>query len=175
MFSSPKEILLITIGEIDTTLIEELSKSLSTILRLRCRLGHISTPPLRAYDPSRGQYLADAVLANLHPGEAERVLGIVEVDIFMPDLNFVFGLADEKGKRAIISLARLKESFYKQPEDQSLLIERAIKEALHEVGHTYGLAHCRTRRCVMAFSNSVVDVDYKDADFCYSCKQSLRA
>jgi archaemetzincin len=168
-----KDIMIITIGDIKTQLITDLCKSIAAVFHLNYRLGNISSPPARAYDASRGQYLAEAILTSLHPGDAERVLGIVDVDIFMPDLNYVFGIADPQGKRAVISFTRLRESYYNQIEDQSLLVDRITKEALHELGHTYGIGHCRTRRCAMAFSNSLVDTDYQDANFCYTCKQAI--
>lgn len=88
----------------------------------------------------------------------------------MQELNFVFGLADRATARAIIALPRLRQSFYGLPDDIALFRERAIKEAVHELGHTFGLGHCRDRRCVMAFSNSLADTDRKGQEFCERCQ-----
>ena len=104
----------------------------------------------------------------------ENALIITDVDLYMPDLNFVFGLADAKKKVCIISLTRLKNEFYGLKPDYRLLIERAMKEAVHELGHTWGLAHCPDARCVMHFSDSLKDTDNKRSTFCRSCRDALR-
>jgi len=46
-------------------------------------------------------------------------------------------------------------------------------EAVHELGHTYGLGHCGNPRYVMFFSNSLMDTDRKGSEFCPSCKSKL--
>ena len=76
------------------------------------------------------------------------------VDLYVADLNFVFGLADSHQKCAIISLARLQPEFFGQPGDPQLFRERALKEAIHELGHLRNLRHCSNPACVMFFSNS---------------------
>ena len=92
----------------------------------------------------------------------------------VPGLNFVFGEADTLNGVALISLRRLREGFYGLPEDEGLLVERAIKEAVHELGHTYGLPHCGDPSCVMRFSNSLKDTDRKGRAFCPACRKRLR-
>jgi len=73
----------------------------------------------------------------------------------------------------VIALPRLRQSFYDLPEDEALFHQRAVKEAVHELGHTYGLGHCRNPHCVMSFSNSLLDVDRKERDFCFPCRRKL--
>jgi archaemetzincin len=75
-------------------------------------------------------------------------------------LNFAFGLATDR--KALISLERLRPEFYWMPEDDDLFECRALKEAMHELGHVLGLNHCPDRNCVMYFSNSIPDTDVKD-------------
>jgi archaemetzincin len=98
---------------------------------------------------------------------------VVDVDIFAPGLNFVFGEADITGKKAIISLQRLRQEFYSLPKNEELFHERVLKEAVHELGHTYGLKHCPNPACVMHFSNSLHDTDLKNYNFCPACKAQL--
>ena len=138
-----------------------------------CRIGAAWPRPDHAFDAHRAQYSAEAILTQLHRGTAERVLGVVDLDLFVPQLNFVFGLADPYERRAIIALPRLRESFYSARDDEALFLARAVKEAAHELGHTYGLNHCRDRRCVMAFSNSLIDTDYKGREFCAKCRAQM--
>jgi archaemetzincin len=78
-------------------------------------------------------------------------------------------LADHVRKRAVIALPRLREEFYGKSADEALFTARAEKEAIHELGHTYGLGHCEDRSCVMSFSNTLADTDYKRSQFCAQC------
>jgi archaemetzincin len=88
-------------------------------------------------------------------------------------VNFVFGEAELSGKAAIISLYRLKPEFYGEPVNQTLFLERAAKEAVHEIGHTLGLTHCSNPSCVMSFSNTIRAVDTKKREFCPKCSKHL--
>src|SRR5437660_6531119 len=98
---------------------------------------------IEAWSPARSQYRAEVVLEQLAPlqADAERVLGLADLDLFVPDLNFVFGLA-RPGGPAVVALARLRQEFWGAPGDQRLFLARATKESVHELGHTYGLSHC---------------------------------
>lgn len=124
--------------------------------------------PKTAYRAHRRQYLASDLkdLAGAYPHD--KVLAITNVDIYEDPLNFVFGLADIRGKSALISLHRLKD------DDVELFKLRAAKEAFHELGHTLGLRHCGNRSCVMTFSNCLADTDYKEKDYCYFCTLRLK-
>jgi archaemetzincin len=127
-----------------------------------------------SWNPERGQHAADTILDMMpqtQPGD--RYLGVLEADIFAFGLNFVFGEADSDSKKAIISLARLKPEFYGQPHQESLLRERILVEATHELGHTYYLKHCPNRGCAMHFSNSIEDSDAKGWKFCPVCQKKI--
>jgi len=132
--------------------------------------------PEAAYSGARGQYDASMILNAIRgdglPKGFKRV-GISDVDLFSGGLNFVFGQADLSGPTAVISLARLRNEFYGRGADAPLLIERAVKEVVHEVGHTLGLGHCKNPDCVMYFSNSLLDTDRKGATWCPPCASRL--
>ena len=82
------------------------------------------------------------------------------------------------GENGILSTVRLDPRFYREVEDateaKELFIERLIKEALHELGHSIGLPHCKKKKCVMVFSNSIEQVDYKGSSFCDKCRKKLQ-
>jgi archaemetzincin len=128
----------------------------------------------KAYDKKRKQYRSNIILSEIQGYAAERkdlncVLGVADVDIFVPELNFVFGEAACPGKAALISLWRLRPEFYGEARDMELFLSRALKEAVHEIGHTLGLRHCTRSSCVMYFSNSIFDTDKKQSLFCDQC------
>jgi len=102
------------------------------------------------------------------------MLGIVDVDLYMPELNFVFGEADVTHGVSVISLVRLRQEYYGLPKNEKLFLERALKEAVHKLVHTYRLGHCGDTGCIMHFSNSLRDTDIKGPDFCPRCKLKLR-
>jgi len=83
---------------------------------------------------------------------------IVDKDIYVDKMNFVFGIAWQR--KAIISTYRLPD-------------EIIPKEVVHEVGHIFGLEHCRNH-CVMQFSNSLTEAMAKPSKLCNECKRKLK-
>ena len=89
-----------------------------------------------------------------------------------------FGLTIFPNPLLIVSKAyftcwHLRQEFYGLPRDKNLFRERALKEAVHELGHTYGLGHCPDSTCVMHFSNSLPDTDLKGWKFCPDCQEKV--
>lgn len=96
------------------------------------------------------------------------VLIITDIDIYYADLDYVFGFTDLERGISIVSLARLKKNA-----SWDKMIERVVKTLSHEVGHLFGLRHCRNRRCAMFLSFGIKDTDYKDKRFCDDCSKRL--
>lgn len=182
------EIVVAAVGQVDMVVVDHLCRALTASFRVPCRAGDPLPSPGYAFNPRRSQYAAEMILRGLKPALSERILGVVDLDLYVPDLNFVFGLADRGGRRAVIALPRLREEFYGalgpasgpapsvskgSAQARSLFLARAVKEAVHELGHTYGLGHCRDPRCVMAFSNSLADTDRKRQEFCSRCRARM--
>ena len=129
-----------------------------------------------AFDPSRVQYNSSLILRQLimkPPPDAEKVLGVLDVDLFIPILTFVFGEAQLKGIGAAVSSHRLHNRFYGLPENREATIDRLLKEAIHELGHTFGLIHCSQPKCVMNSSTYVENIDQKPAELCLSCQKNI--
>jgi archaemetzincin len=127
--------------------------------------------PSIAYDRRRRQHLSTAlldVLAQARRPGWDRLLGVADVDLFVPELNFVFGEGDPRRGVAVFSLQRLRA------EGEELLARRAATEAIHELGHSYGLGHCGDAHCVMWFSNSLAETDRKGTRFCATHVAELR-
>lgn len=115
--------------------------------------------PEKAYNKKRNQWFVHPFIELADDLEGHNLL-ITAVDLYISEWNFIFGYGP--GPNAIISIARL---------GGHLLEERMIKEAVHELGHVFSLRHCSDPRCVMHFSNSLADTDYKHKEFCTQCQK----
>ena len=104
-----------------------------------------------------------------------KIVIVIDDDGYVPGLNFVFGIAELCGNIAIVFTERLKVTYIGEIDITTLFYERLTKEILHELGHTLCLEHCPNRRCVMSFSNSILDVDYKEARYCRTCIEKARS
>jgi archaemetzincin len=129
--------------------------------------------PRHAYDARRRQHASGVILRWLLEAgpSAGKVLGITDRDLFIPILTYVFGEAQLGGSAAVVSTARLVDGA--DAAGQGPLLARLEKEALHEIGHAFGLVHCGTPRCVMSRSAGVKDVDAKDPALCPECRARL--
>lgn len=167
---------ILRVGKVDDTVLNRVRENLSMAFpNAECKIiAEILKIPKEAFDSARRQYRSDIIL-NAVKRQAEkektfhRVLGVVDVDIFVSGLNFVFGEAECPGKSALISLCRLRPEFYGKSRDMELFVERSVKEAVHELGHTLMLEHCVNPFCVMYFSNSIFETDRKQSLFCSQC------
>lgn len=170
-------ITLLAVGNIEEKILKVLKSRLKEAFHCKVETHEGTELPQAAYNPSRNQCSSSFILNGLRkilsPGRGEKVLAISDVDLYVPQLNFVFGEAELGGRLAIISLSRLRQSFYGLPENEALFLERSVKEAIHELGHVYRLRHCPNPECVMHFSNSLLDTDRKEASFCPRCQKIL--
>jgi archaemetzincin len=125
-----------------------------------------------AYDTSRRQHNSSILLAQLLTNgiqEQTKTIAVVDVDLYVPVLTYVFGEAQFNGHTAIVSLHRLANQFYGLRKNEHLMLERLEKEIIHELGHTFGLYHCRNFECVMRSSTYVEEIDLKRSTFCTEC------
>ena len=170
-------ITLLPLGEIEVEILKTLTDRLTEAFHCPVEIGGGRNLPQGAYNPDRRQYLSSQILNEIrqviNPAKREKVLVVSDVDLYVPQLNFVFGEAELGGHFAIISLSRLRQSFYGLPENRALFLDRTAKEAIHELGHTCGLGHCPHPECVMHFSNTLLDTDRKDVSFCQHCQKLL--
>jgi archaemetzincin len=162
-----------SVGEVDSAILDRLSAQLASVLPIRVRIRPDLIDPVYDFDPNRGQYYSTSILKRLSAlprGRDDRILGVTQLDLFVPVLTFVFGEAQLNGDCALVSCCRLSEEFYGLPANVERSSVRLIKEAVHELGHTFALLHCGDWRCVMASSHGIERLDAKGTEFCRECR-----
>jgi archaemetzincin len=153
-----------------------ISGDLSKTLGRGCTVLPAMEIPPESYDPKRRQFNSTRILKEILldvPEDALKIQGIVEQDLCIPILTYVFGEAQLGGAASVVSAARLRQEFHGLPPDEGLFHGRLRKECLHELGHNFGLVHCHDRRCVMYLSNTIMDVDSKGFDYCSHCHHAV--
>jgi archaemetzincin len=167
---------LLPIGSYDVRLLEKVAPALAGAFRVPCRILGTRLDPHFAFHSERQQYRSSEILHAMQPygTGAWRVLGVAAVDLYIPILTFVFGEAQMGGPCAIVSFHRLMQEFYGLPQDVDLLVDRLIKESVHEVGHTVDLTHCEDYSCAMAPSHAVEWIDLKQSTLCDACGRVAR-
>jgi len=153
-----------------------LEKTVSHCFGLPVKRMHCNIDLKNSYDPARCQYNSSQILLQLiksAPADAHKILGIVSIDLFIPILTYVFGEAQLGGIGALVSLHRLNNRLYGLPDNDKLLRDRLNKEAIHELGHTFGLLHCSTPGCVLNASTYVEDIDQKSGQICPDCQAQV--
>jgi archaemetzincin len=163
--------------EVETTVVDAIGAHVEQTLGCDVSVLAAAPTPAFAWDATRKQYSSSAILAywgEHRPSQHARVLAVTGVDIFIPMLTFLFGQAQLDGTLALISLARLRPESYGPFHDPELLLNRARKEALHELGHTLGLTHCSLKSCVMSLATTIHQVDEKNTRYCPECGADAR-
>jgi archaemetzincin len=173
--SAEYQIVISPIGEIDSTLSHLISNEVARIFSMRTEILSLMNKVDFAFDAKRRQYYSTPILdrlADAAPSWAIKVLGITTEDLFIPILTHVYGEAQLGGKTCIISTCRLDEE---NPMSKlgNPFNHRVVKEAIHELGHTFKLRHCPENNCVMHYCRSIVDVDRKTDQLCRHCRVLL--
>ena len=171
-------ILIVPIRPVDHAELTALVPPLSNALGLPVSIEESKyLDPSFAFDTYRNQFNSTTLVTALLERSAlpdAKIIGITSVDLFVPVLTYVFGEAQLDGRAAVLSTFRLKEELYGLDPNPVLEHIRLLKEAIHELGHTFGLIHCHDPECVMHSSTSAEEIDVKGKDFCEECEQMIR-
>ena len=134
--------------------------------------------PRLSFDVNLGKYRVEGFflkgldikteIERVHTISIDKILILTDVDICDPPNMNGIGFADMTHLFAIVSIYQLQRGA-----SQLVLRDRLVKESLHELGHTYGLDHCRKSTCPMSESPSVLEIDQKFKEFCSRCTAML--
>jgi archaemetzincin len=160
--------------DVDRGFVEHLGREIHTVFGYQTDIRTLLDEKDLWLDPVRKQYHSTPILdtlAMLSPPGAIKVLAITKLDLFIPILTHVYGEAQLGGKACILSTYRFSEGLAAAAE---ILRDRIFKEAIHELGHTFNLRHCRDASCVMHYCRGVREVDRKSNRFCRYCDVLLQ-
>lgn len=159
------KILLIPFGRIDSGVLEAIKNRVGSTFRTKVKVHSEEEIPEceRRGDQLNAEGFIPVIQKVIEREGFDLGLGVVDRDLYVEGLNFVFGIAYRNA--SVISLTRLKSG------DKELFMRRAVKEAIHELGHLFGLDHCENPKCVMHFSNCLKDTDIKSEGFCKGCER----
>ena len=169
-----EHIIVSPIGHFDPQLLEQVGLEIHRITGYSTLTSSVLQDIDFAFESSRDQYCSTPLLeklADLSPPGAIKIIAICSVDLFIPILTYVYGEAQLGGKACIISTHRLNEGLGTVPSE--IFIQRVVKEAIHELGHTFNLRHCKDHACCMHYCRTIKDVDRKTHQLCRYCKVLL--
>jgi archaemetzincin len=166
----------IPLGDVPFAVLESLASHIDTHLQIPSEILPGLENPSHAMDAKRRQYNAAAILKhleNLHLRDHLKVVGVLNVDLFIPVFTHVFGEAREGGHCALVSLYRLRKNSDGSDPSLHQILERAAKVALHELAHLFDVPHCRDSACLMHFSMNLNDLDRTPMEFCRYCRAMM--
>ncbi|MGB8658070.1 MAG: archaemetzincin family Zn-dependent metalloprotease [Candidatus Zixiibacteriota bacterium] len=176
-FPARNKIVVVPMGDIDYAQVNKLSSQLVSFFSVGVDILQGTKIPQEAFNQQRGQYYSTVILSKLELLKAapeERMLGLVDEDLYVPSRNFVIGEADLAGKCAVVSLFRLKRESYEMLDEEKILYARLLKEVIHQLGHLWGFEDCRNPKCVMYLTENVTEVDRKGTRFCDNCIRRVK-
>jgi len=177
MNSDNKPIGVVPLGEVCGLTVKSIAAHILGYFQLDALVLPPMEHPLYAYNERRHQYDAGAIITameSLSFPQCDKIIGVVDLDLFIPIFVHVLGEARQGGWAALVSIYRLRPSASLSQEALNLQMERAAKVALHELGHLYDLHHCMDGLCLMHFSGGLEDLDQTPLYLCRYCSLYLR-
>ena len=176
MASTSPTIGVVSLGQTPPLVSKVIAAHISGYYNLDARVLPPQEHPAYAFDKQRLQYNAGTILQTIRtiPFDGyHKIVGILNIDIFVPIFEHVYGEARQGGRHAIVSLYRLGQHLEASSVGQAHLCERAAKVALHELGHLFNLQHCDNPHCLMHFSGALEDLDGLTFNLCRYCRTYL--
>ncbi len=165
-----KELQLVAIGDVPGALLREMEAPLEQVLNFGAWLGKSVLPDVEfAFNKDRRQYHTAAInrrLLTVKEFGARYLLGVTDVDLFVPDTPFVYGEADRDSRAAVMSLHRLRA-------EGTAWKRRTFVEAVHQAGHLLGLSYCDDAKCAMFQATTITDAERRQLLLCNNCRNEF--
>jgi len=188
---------IIILNDISRNILKYLKKNLALVFKRNVIISkHIIIPSTLFNDDKKqydGRRLLKFLTENITLKEVKDInLAIFDRDLYKGNLDYVFSLASPFPKIAVISIMRMHPHFNEDyflkglkkrksgkfpllmqklnSAEKKLYYERILKEAVHGIGHTFGLLHCNSTSCIMYPSIASEDIDSKNIVFCRACR-----
>ena len=117
-------------------------------------------------------------ISKFVPNDAHCVVSILLDDLYpKKEWSFVFGLASYAKRVGVFIFARFNPSFFDEPEPDNVenyLLYRSCSTLVHEICHTFGLAHCVFYSCLMNGSNNLEEQAKRPLIECPVCLRKLQ-
>jgi archaemetzincin len=171
-----QQIVLLPLNLNNEEILNDVRNEVAAEFKARVILSYIPFDVSAYIDAKRLQYDANTIMRDLYPllpASADKVVAIMDGDLFIPILTFIFGQAYVNNKLSLVSTYRLLPERYGLPPDEKIFKARLVKEVIHELGHNYGLRHCFQPVCVMRSSTYVEDIDLKEQHLCPKCRLKI--
>jgi archaemetzincin len=195
-----RNINILILNDINNNIIRFLRKRLPEIFNSSVTVSKHIIIPSYLFNCDKKKYDGKKVLKfitdNITLKEVKNVnIGIFDRDMFSGNLDYTFGLASLFPKIGVVSIIRLHPHFNEDyfsrglrkrksgkfplfvkrlsMQEKNIYYERILKETSHIIGHTLELGHCENKRCIMAPSGTIMDIDQKDIIFCSRCRNLI--
>ena len=184
-----REIRIIPMGVVpsgDVVLLRQILEQNFSTATVRTHIAEPRDLPQDTFDKSRNQYDAKDLIRSFEKTDdpSVRLVGVIDEDMYVPGLPFVFSIANPEGNSLILSTQRLSEDYsgvtlYRYPDgtpesaevvslaEQSVTRERYRKIVLRALGLTFEFKPpAFDTSCIMAFSNNLYELDRKGVEWC---------
>jgi archaemetzincin len=175
------QVQLLPLGDLPTELLDAIGPLLESVFHVPVEQRRYTLALDGFFDSTRGQLNSTSILLHLRshyphfrPDVHTKLLAMTPDDLFIPILTYVFGEAEVGGSVAVVSTFRLLPERYGLGQDNALFERRVLTEAVHEIGHAFGLIHCSEQDCAMHSSSSVEEIDLKGWRLCGACAEELK-
>lgn len=169
---------LVPAGGVDRALLEDLGGALAAELGVQWSLGDALPMDESWRETDSGLYrsihLIHALMDRMEGGKGKPRrtwrLAIADAGLCAEGVGEVLGEAAVEGCCAAVAVQPLRAG---SGADGEVLRARLLTEAVHEIGHLAGVAHCGRASCVMYPSLHIAESDLKGHTFCPECRRTL--